>query len=200
MITQNTAPIPTINTQKLNPRHISRPKYFQANATIAKAKIPTLDLELTSLNLQEFCLDIIEEIEERFKSKISIRPTFKGNSSNVCLDKKLILPIVINLLDNAVKYSPKIKSKVDLTVIVQANAVTFTVQDQGIGIPIEDQAHMFESFYRGKNTDKIEGSGIGLIVVKRCVDLHRGKITFHSVLGKGSKFTVSIPLVKERLI
>ena len=59
---------------------------------------------------------------------------------------------------------------------------------------------MFESFYRGKNTDKIEGSGIGLIVVKRCVDLHRGKITFHSVLGKGSKFTVSIPLVKEGLI
>ncbi len=191
----NTDYIPTKNAQKLNSRYILSSKYDQANANIAKIKIPTLDLELSLLNLQELCLNIIEEIKERYKSEISLCPTFKGNINNVYLDKKLLLPILINLLDNAVKYSPESKSKIDLRVIVKDSAVTFYVQDHGIGIPLEDQAHLFDSFYRGKNTDKIEGLGIGLTVVKRCVDLHAGKIAFESILGQGSKFTVSIALV-----
>ncbi|MGB5631780.1 MAG: sensor histidine kinase [Waterburya sp.] len=184
----------TINAQKSNPRHISSPRCFQGAATIAPAKTAILDLELTSLNLQELCLDVIEEIEERFKSSISISFNFKGNISNMCLNKRLILPILINLLDNAVKYSQGTKGKVDLAVIVNANVANFIIQDQGIGIPVADQAHVFDSFYRGTNTDKIQGSGIGLTVVKRCVDLYAGKISFQSILGQGSKFTVSIPL------
>ena len=107
------------------------------------------------------------------------------------------MPILINLLDNAIKYSLETKSKIYLIVIVKDNTVTFTVQDQGIGISIADKNHLFESFYRGQNTDKIKGLGLGLTVVKRCVDLHAGKIAFQSILGKGSKFTVSIPLIRS---
>ncbi len=184
----------TINAQKLNARHISRLRYFQGTARIASAKTAISDLELTSLNLQELCLEVIKEIEQRFKSGVSISFNFKGNSSNVYLDERLILPILINLLDNAVKYSQGTKGKVDLTVIVNANVVIFIIQDQGIGIPVADQARVFDSFYQGTNTNEIQGSGIGLTVVKRCVDLHAGKISFESILGQGSKFTVSIPL------
>ena len=201
MITSTLSPLTKINAQKLNARTISKPRDFQLIATIAKAKAKTkaktstLDLEFTSLNLQELCLDVIAEIEKRFKSDISISFTFKGNYSNVYLDKRLIWEILINLLDNAVNYSQDPESKVDLSVIVKANVVNFIVQDQGIGIPVADEAFVFEPFYRGTNTDKIEGSGVGLTIVQRCVDFHKGQITFQSILGRGSEFTVSMPLV-----
>ena len=93
----NTDYIPTKNAQKLNSRYILSSKYDQANANIDTIKIPTWDLELSLLNLQELCLNIIEEIKERYKSEISLCPTFKGNINNVYLDKKLLLPILINL-------------------------------------------------------------------------------------------------------
>ena len=194
MSTSTISSLNTINAQKLSTRNLSRSRYFQPTVTNVPAKTSTLGLDLTSLNLQELCLEVITEIKERFKSDISISFTFKGNSSNVWLDKHLILPILINLFDNAVKYSQGTNSKVDLTVIVKPNAVNFIVQDQGIGIPVADEAYVFESFYQGTNTDEIEGLGIGLSVVKRCVDLHAGKIFFQSILGQGSIFTVSIPL------
>ena len=193
MIASTISPLTKINDQKSNARPISRSEDFQPTATIAKAKTSTLELEPSSLNLQELCLDIIEEVEESFKRDISIGFSFKGNSSNVYLDKRLIRPILINLLDNAVNYSQGTEIKVDLSVIVKAHVVHFTVQDQGIGIPVVDNDFVFEPFYRGTNTEKIEGSGIGLTIVKRCVDFHEGQITFQSILGKGSEFTVSMP-------
>ncbi len=167
---------------------------FQPTPTITKTKTTTFELEFAPLNLQELCLDIIEGVEESFKRNISIGFTFKGNSSNVYLDERLIRPILINLLDNAVNYSQETKSKVDLSVIVKANVVNFIVQDQGIGIPVLDKDFVFETFYRGTNTDKIEGSGVGLTIVKRCVGFHKGQIKFQSILGRGSEFIVSIPL------
>ncbi|ELS00386.1 histidine kinase [Xenococcus sp. PCC 7305] len=183
-----------INIQQINSRPRSKIEYFLQNATIAKTTTSTIELELTSLNLQKLCLDVIKEIEERFQNDITINFTFKGNSNNILLDQRLILPILINLLDNAAKYSRGTEITVDLTVIVEAQAVYLIVQDYGIGIPAVDKAHIFECFYRSANTDHIAGSGVGLTVVKRCLDLYAGKIVVQSDLGKGSQFIVSIPL------
>ena len=76
----------------------------------------------------------------------------------------------------------------------QNSQVIFQIQDQGIGIPLEDQQHLFDAFHRSKNVGNIPGTGLGLTIVKRSVDLCGGKITFKSEVGLGTTFTVSIPL------
>lgn len=195
MITQTISPQAKINSKKTNFRDISRPKYSKKIVSNTEVKTSTLSLELTPLNLQQLCLDIIKEIEERFKNDISIVFFFRGKKGNVSLDESLVMPILINLLDNAVKYSQGTKSKVYLDVIVKDKSVCFSIEDSGIGIPIADQSHLFEVFYRGKNVDNNEGSGIGLTVVKNCVNLHRGQIYWQSTLGQGSKFIISIPIL-----
>ncbi|MGB5711889.1 MAG: HAMP domain-containing sensor histidine kinase, partial [Waterburya sp.] len=68
------------------------------------------------------------------------------------------------------------------------------IKDQGIGIPVADQAHLFDAFHRGENVGRIDGTGLGLAIVKRCVDLQGGKITWDSYPEKGTTFIVSIPI------
>jgi signal transduction histidine kinase len=93
----------------------------------------------------------------------------------VCVDEKLLRSILSNLLSNAIKYSPQ-GGNVRLTLKFQTDTVLIEVQDQGIGIPSEDQKQLFEPFHRGKNVRNISGTGLGLVVVKKCVDLHQGTI------------------------
>ena len=102
--------------------------------------------------------------------------------------------ILINLLSNAVKYSPQ-GEEVNFEVKFQAESVIFTIQDRGIGIPVQDQVHLFEAFYRGENVGRIDGTGLGLAIVKRCVDLQGGKITCKSYPEKGTTFVVSLPII-----
>ena len=110
------------------------------------------------------------------------------------MDENLLHSILINLLSNAVKYS-RSGSNIDFEVTRQAKAAVFSIKDRGIGVSLADQARLFEAFYRGENVGAIEGSGLGLAVVKRCVDLHGGKITVQSRLGNGTTFIVRIPIV-----
>ena len=73
------------------------------------------------------------------------------------------------------------------------DTLILSVKDQGMGIPKEDQKHLFTRFYRAHNVENIKGTGLGLYIVKRYVDLLGGSITFESHLGKGSSFTISLP-------
>ena len=73
----------------------------------------------------------------------------------------------------------------------------FRVSDQGIGIPEEDQAVLFEAFHRGKNTKSIHGTGLGLTIVKNCVEAYGGTIAFSSILGQGTTFVVFIPIADK---
>jgi signal transduction histidine kinase len=109
------------------------------------------------------------------------------------IDEKLLRHIVTNLLTNAVKYSPQGK-EVNFNLKCDRNQATFSIQDRGIGIFIEDQQQLFESFHRGKNVSNIPGTGLGLAIVKKSVDLHRGTITVESQLEVGTTFTVTLPL------
>ncbi|MEG4326770.1 ATP-binding protein, partial [Microcoleus sp. herbarium5] len=116
------------------------------------------------------------------------------------LDPKLLRHILTNLLSNAVKYSP-LDSHIYFELNCQNNQeVTFKIKDAGIGIPLEDQEELFESYYRAKNVGKIPGTGLGLSIVKQCVELHRGQIEFSSEIGLGTTFIVRIPFDKPRLI
>ena len=108
------------------------------------------------------------------------------------LDTKLINHILINLLENALKYSQP-DTKVQLELGLLASHITFRIKDQGIGIPTENLSHIFNSFYRANNVDTKPGTGLGLSIVKRCVDLHRGGIAVNSTIGEGTIFNVKLP-------
>ena len=89
---------------------------------------------------------------------------------------------------------PLLTLSLSLFRIFRSTEVIFRVSDQGIGIPEEDQSVLFEAFHRGKNTENIHGTGLGLTIVKNCVEAHGGIITFSSILGQGTTFDVFISI------
>ena len=108
-------------------------------------------------------------------------------------DAGLLRHILSNLVSNAVKYSPA-GAEVRLTARRDGPDAVLAVTDRGIGIPEADQARLFEAFHRATNVGEIPGSGLGLLIVKRCVDLHGGRITVRSQAGAGTAFEVRLPL------
>lgn len=108
-------------------------------------------------------------------------------------DEGLLRHILANLLSNAVKYSPD-SCAVELTVARAGTEAVFTIRDHGIGIPAADRAHLFTAFHRGSNVGEAPGTGLGLLIVQRCVELHGGRIRFETEEGSGTTFTVTLPL------
>ncbi|HBB32155.1 MAG TPA: hypothetical protein DC064_10255, partial [Cyanobacteria bacterium UBA9273] len=98
-----------------------------------------------------------------------------------------------NLLSNAIKYSPN-GGVIDFQLYYEQDEIILQIKDQGIGIPPENQARLFESFHRASNVGMIQGTGLGLSIVKKCVDLYKGKIYCQSEVGAGTTFTVKLPL------
>jgi signal transduction histidine kinase len=100
--------------------------------------------------------------------------------------------LLIILLDNGLKYSEK---HLDVSLHKKPNGVTVSVQDYGIGIPQEDQASIFDRFYRvdKARNRKSGGTGLGLAIAKNIVEAHKGTLTFTSVPGEGSTFTIALP-------
>lgn len=112
------------------------------------------------------------------------------------LDPQLLHHILTNLLGNACKYSPP-GSAVELFMEREDNHVTIVVADHGIGIPAEDQRKLFELFFRASNVGSVAGTGLGLVVVRRCVEAHHGTIALESTEGRGTHFTVKLPMEKQ---
>ena len=108
-------------------------------------------------------------------------------------DKKLIKNILINLVSNAIKFSDEGKT-IHVNSTVREEVAVISVRDEGIGISKEDQAHLFSSFFRGKNALNIQGTGLGLHIVKRYLDLLDGDVNLKSELGKGTIITFTIPV------
>ena len=108
-------------------------------------------------------------------------------------DEPLLRHIVSNLLSNAVKYSAA-GTPVILTATRGDAEAVLVIRDRGIGIPPDDQPRLFEAFHRGSNVGQTPGTGLGLLIVRRCVELHQGRIEFTSVEGQGTVFTVRLPL------
>ncbi|MBQ0787801.1 MAG: PAS domain S-box protein [Oceanihabitans sp.] len=108
------------------------------------------------------------------------------------LDRKLVRTILMNLLSNAIKYSPK-NTEVRITIEEGDIFVTLQIQDQGIGIPEDEQEKLFERFFRAKNAQDIQGTGLGLNIVKQYVELMDGTIDFKSEINKGSTFLIQWP-------
>ncbi|MGB7441656.1 MAG: ATP-binding protein [Coleofasciculaceae cyanobacterium] len=162
---------------------------------IGKAEARKLKSNPTCFDLCKFCEDLVEEMQISQRNN-TIDHRLQGNIVLACMDKKLLHHILANLLSNAIKYSPE-GQKVDFEVNFQGKEVEFIIKDQGIGIPAEDQEHLFESFHRASNVGEIPGTGLGLVVVKQSVDILQGQIAVESTTGVGTTFTVTLPLKPE---
>lgn len=166
---------------------------------INRGEADKLELRLELLDIVSFCRHLAQEIESSYsqhtiKFSVNLGKDIITNSLIVQFDEKLLQQILTNLLTNAIKYSPD-SNLVDFSLTKDNNQVIFKISDHGIGIPEADQIKLFESFHRASNVGNISGTGLGLSIVKKCVELHRGQISFHSQIGQGTTFTVTIPLL-----
>ena len=144
-------------------------------------------------DLVEFLESLVEEIQGVKKAGQVIEFVKSQSNIDVQLDPKLLRHIVYNLLSNAIKYSQENK-KISLKIDTKNTNLFIEVTDQGIGIPTEDQVHLFQRFYRAKNAANYEGTGLGLNIVRQYVLLMEGNITFKSNLDQGTTFTIELPL------
>jgi len=167
---------------------------------IGKVEAGQLGFHPKKIDLIQFCRTLVDDVRlgydhshEILFSETGISDTNKCKFFEAYMDEKLLKHIFTNLLSNAIKYSPK-NSPINFELTCQDGKAIFQIKDQGIGIPREAQAHLFESFYRANNVGNISGNGLGLAIVKNSLDLHSGKITVDSEVGVGTTFTLTIPL------
>jgi len=187
----------------------SREKMFRHFKSIKNSALSLADMVTDVLLLEkfdankymydseEFCvIDFVKSLIEEFQMTIGKNHNFSIIHSEfpnfIQYDKRLFTRILNNLISNAIKYSPPGSNiRVELTKI--ADGFYFCIEDQGIGIPPEDQKHLFELFHRGVNTSSYEGSGLGLSITKKSIDFLGGSITFKSKLNEGTRFEVFFP-------
>ncbi|NDJ62211.1 MAG: GAF domain-containing protein [Chloroflexi bacterium] len=165
------------------------------------AKLETgVQIEVEAVSIKqviEECLENVRQVAEAKEMRMDVE--LPDDLPRIAGDFKRLLQIFNNLVGNAVKYTQPeghIIAKAERTT---HSAVQITVQDNGIGISPEDQAHIFDRFYRVRRaeTDTIEGTGLGLAIVKRLVEMHKGQIGIESRLGEGSKFIVTLPVFPD---
>ncbi len=157
-----------------------------------------LTLDPQPLDLAVFCRRLVEEVISATNRRCPIEFTVDAPADETYADERLLRHILTNLLSNAIKYSPE-GTAVQFSVIRLATRVVFKVVDHGIGIPEQDQKWLFNAFQRGRNVGNIPGTGLGLVIVKRCVELHRGTIHLQSGVGSGTKVEVEVPVALDTL-
>lgn len=160
--------------------------------TLARAEAGKLEFNPRSLEMQTFCLNLMEDMYLLSQSHHSIQFTMQGECTYAYVDERLLYSILSNLISNAIKYSSS-ENTIDFKLICETNALTFEIKDEGIGIPSETQKVLYEPFHRGRNVGGILGTGLGLALVKKCLDLHGGSISVKSEVDVGTTFTVTIP-------
>lgn len=160
---------------------------------LAKVESDNLKLNKTETSLRELTKKALGSYEKELKDK-NLNVEVEGNCSSVPADKDRISQVLINLISNAVKYTPD-GGEIKITLSDTNNSIVFNIQDSGIGIPEEEIPNIFERFYRAdksrnRNTG---GSGIGLAIVKSIVSAHGGTIEVDSKLNEGSNFIFTLP-------
>ena len=144
-----------------------------------------------TINLKHLLTEIISEMQMLVTKGQKITLDYQGNETAL-LDKKLLKNILFNLISNAIKFSFD-NSEIKISSNNQPSELTLSVNDQGIGISAEDQKHLFERFFRAHNATNIQGTGLGLNIVSRYIELMKGTIEFNSTENQGTTFTIHLP-------
>lgn len=158
-----------------------------------KANSGKLTYEPRTVNLREICDEVLEASLLYAKEDHNVFFDYHPEETEFSLDQRLLKFILSNILENAFKFSPD-GGKISFIVQYLEKELIFKIEDQGIGIPEEDKALLFEPFQRGSICEDIPGSGLGLSIAKKAVELQKGSISFESKLNKGSAFKVRIPI------
>ena len=182
-------------------KHTTRIKSSVSNLTgilndflsLSKLEEGIVHVEKTVFELNAFCESILEELQGVLKPNQNILHNKLTKKYMIQLDKKLLRNILFNLFSNASKYSEDGKP-IHCSTSIQNQHLKIIVRDEGIGIPKEDQIHLFSRFFRAHNVENIQGTGLGLNIVKRYVELLNGEISFISEESKGTTFFVKIPI------
>ncbi|MFM6976198.1 MAG: PAS domain S-box protein [Sphingobacteriaceae bacterium] len=179
-------------------KHINKIKNAIGNLTtilndflsLERLEAGNVELNLSGFDLIKFSEEITEEMQLFAKQNQHIIYQHTGLESTVMLDRNLLKNCIINLISNAIKYSGE-NTFIEFNTEIKNGKCTVTVKDNGIGIPENDQKHLFEAFFRANNTGSIAGTGLGLNIVSRYVALMNGKVQFESIINQGTTFTLS---------
>ncbi|MCX7277784.1 MAG: ATP-binding protein [Burkholderiales bacterium] len=163
---------------------------------LGKAEAQLLEFQPRQIHLAALCHSLVDDAYTHTQhlqpaATCQVVTDFTALPPTGCFDEKLLRHIFGNLLSNAIKYSPR-GGTVRFRVYVDGAQTVFEVSDQGIGIPDDELPHLFEPFHRASNVGDIQGTGLGLAVVKNAVDLHGGQIEVCRVQPQGTCFTVRI--------
>ena len=160
--------------------------------SLGKLNEGKVDKVQEEVSLREIIMDTMDEMKAILKKEQHFELRCESDCS-ACTDKKLFRNVLINLLSNASKFSDAGKKIVVESNVIDENVVV-SVTDEGIGISEEDQDHLFTSFFRGANATNIQGTGLGLHIVKSYIDLLGGEVSLKSRLNVGTTVTFTIPL------
>ena len=162
---------------------------------IARIESGKVQMDIKEMSLKEVLDSVIDIIMPQAKEKnIHIKIDSKIKTDKIKADQGQLERVFLNLLSNAVKFTPE-KGKVSIGIEEKDDIIEFNIEDTGIGIPRQDMPKVFQEFFRADNAldQNIKGSGLGLSLVKKIVEAHQGKIWFDSELGKGTRFSFTIP-------
>ena len=159
----------------------------------SKAEAGRLEFKPTAMDLKQFCTQLLDEIASATNRRCPFELSALGVSEPARGDENLLRHVFANLLANAAKYSPP-GTPVKFSVARDGGDAVFIVEDRGMGIPAEDRKRLFTPFYRGKNVATLQGTGLGLVIVKHCIEQNGGSIEIESVENAGTTVRVRLPL------
>lgn len=184
-------------------KHVDRIKSAVTNMTMilndflsaGKLEEGKITVNPTKFEVPSFIHECVSELSNYLKKGQFVNYTHEG-STEIKADKQFIKNIIFNLVSNASKFSPENKS-IDITSIHSNTQLQLIIKDYGIGIPSDEQKNLFERFFRAKNASNIQGTGLGLNIVAKYVEILNGSLKFESELDKGTIFYITIPLQNE---
>jgi len=184
-------------------KHIQRIRSAVSNLTdilneflsIGRIEEGRVQANFSNFNMKEQIRLICNEMTPILKPGQRIIYKHKGET-NVYLDLSLLRNVIINLVSNAIKFSTE-NSQIEVLGEVNGKNILISVQDEGMGIPDDDKKHLFERFFRAKNVTNIQGTGLGLHIVSKYVELMNGKIEVVSELEKGTIFNIQFPYAQD---
>ncbi len=186
--------------QEKRDRHIQKIKSSVENLTsilndflsLSKLEEGRIEVNIEPVDINAFCHKLVDEIESLCKNGQRIELNTLPEEQSLLMDEHLLKNSLINLISNAIKYSGE-NEVITLDCRLEEDHLLIDVIDRGMGIPKKEQNYMFTRFFRATNVTNIKGTGLGLTIVKRYIDLMKGEITFTSEEGVGSTFTLKIP-------
>jgi signal transduction histidine kinase len=167
--------------------------------TVSRQETKTYKMNIKEFQLSELCKDVIAHLKEIHKTEHNIILNFDCENDIIRTEASYLKHILLNLIDNAIKYSPD-EPKINFDVNCYKNKIVIEISDNGIGIPEEDQKYLFDPFFRSNNVGSISGTGLGLTIVRMYVDMLYGEIELESNEKTGTKFRITLPKNIDKIV